>query len=230
VSALPLDTDIAEKRPENEQSAANASGDLSSLLPDIVWRVPGASDLELRMAMRDAARDFCDRTNCWQEPISFPGDFPHCPGHWPLAMPQGAVALRIRENAAWISGRNAFRWRGFPGIHPLLDWQKWHAIPPFICGRAPMPIVAYAPGQDGETLPDDIVRRWGHAFVAGAVARLLATSDRPWFDKGRTAQQMAVVDFSAAVTDARAESEGLHQFGQPVGIGPLSTLPGTPFI
>lgn len=230
MSALPLDTDIAASKTEREQSAANAAGDLSSLLPDIVWRVPGASDLELRMAMREAARDFCDRTNCWQEPVGFGPVAPCVPGHYPIAVPDGAVALRIRENQAWMSGRIAIRWRGIPGPHPLLDWRRWDPTPPWLCGRAPTPIVAYAPAPGSEALPEEIVRRWGHAFVAGALGRLLAMSDRPWFDRARYAQQQAVVDFSAAITEARAETEGLNQFGQPGGLGPLSTLPGTPFL
>ena len=209
MSALPLDTDIAAKRPEREQSAANATGDLSDLLADIVWRVPGASDLELRMAMREAARDFCDRTNVWQAPVQFLGSTPCGPGHYNLALPFGAIALRIRENQSWMSGRNVIRWRGIPGLHPLLDWRRWDPTPPFLCGRAPMPMLSFAPAPDSETMPEDIVKRWGHAFVSGALARLLAMSDRPWFDKGRTAQQQAVVDFSAACTEARAETEGI---------------------
>lgn len=231
MSILPLDTDIAEKKQPKELSAANANGSLASLLGEVVWRTPGCSDLERRKALCDAARDFCDRTNCWQKEIRFIGGIIPCePGHHPIEMPDGAVALRIRENSAWMSGRNAFRWRGFPGLHPFLDWHKWHAMPPFLCGRANMPMVAYAPSAGSENIDEDVLARWGHAFVDGALARLLAMIDKPWGDKGRTVQQQHTSAYSAAVAEARAESEGIYQNGQPPGLGPLSTLPGIPFI
>ena len=102
--SLPLDTELAEKKQPKELSAANASGSLASLLDEVVWRTPGCSDLERRKALCDAARDFCDRTNCWQEPVQWPGEPPGCVGHYPVKMPNGAVALRIRENNNWMTG------------------------------------------------------------------------------------------------------------------------------
>ena len=230
MSSLPLDTELAEKKQPKELSAANANGSLASLLGEIVWRTPGCSDLERRKALCDAARDFCDRTNCWQEEVRWPGSIPDCVGHHPIAMPQGAVALRIRENSSWMTGRNLIRWRGFPGMHPFLDWHKWHVYPPFLCGRAPTPIVAFAPAPGSEDIDPDVLARWGHAFVDGALAQLLAMIDTPWGDKGRMAQHQHAAAYSAAVAEARAEAEGIYQHGQPPGLGPLSSLPGIPFI
>lgn len=230
MSSLPLDTDLAEKKQPKELSAANATGTLASLLDEVVWRTPGCSDLERRKALSEAARDFCDRTNCWQEPVRWPGPPPSCMGHHPIAMPNGAVALRIRENTAWIVGRQTIRWRGFPGLHPLLDWRRFDPWPPFLCGRAPTPIVAFAPAPGSEEIDEDVLARWGHAFVDGACAKLLAMLDKPWGDKGRLVYQQHASAYSAAVAEARAEAEGIYQHGQPRGLGPLSTLPEIPFI
>lgn len=228
--SLPLDTELAEKKQPKELSAANASGSLASLLDEVVWRTPGCSDLERRKALCDAARDFCDRTNCWQEPVQWPGEPPGCVGHYPVKMPNGAVALRIRENNNWMTGRNLVRWRGIPGLHPLLDWRRFDPWPPFLCGRAPVPMIAYAPAPGEENIDADVLARWGHAFVDGALAQLLAMLDKPWGDKGRLVYQQHATAYANAVAEARAEAEGIYQHGQPPGLGPLSSLPGIPFI
>ena len=61
--------------------------------------------------------------------------------------------------------------------------------------------VVLVPLQDGMSFPDHLYERWREAFVAGASARLLMHSNKPW-----TNEQKALVlqrKFDLAVRDAR---------------------------
>lgn len=203
-SAPELDTEYVERNRDSNIPAAEASGALRGLVGELAYRLPGCSDLEMRKALSNAARVFCDRTNCWTESAQM--GVPTAYGGVPVTnVPDGAVVLRIRENRSWLVAKNGLGWAGYPGPNPCFFPGEYRPNPPFLCGRAPAPEMALAPAVGSETVPDRIVKRWGHAFVLGAFAELAGMEGKPWSQPREAAQ--AGQNFNDECASARAEFE-----------------------
>lgn len=216
----------AESLPESQRSPLTASApgtpdpSLRALVDRLAIWTPGLSDAEARHALASSAREFCERTNCWTKFVSWQV-FPEAPGNetrYAGSVPAGAVALRVRECSyghwTWPGLPPFVRTHGIPGPRPYF---LFGAFPPecgafrlraaALGGEAPFFFarLVLAPEIGGETLPDEIVSRWGEAIVSGARAALSAMPNRPWSDPQGAA--LYAQKYNAAVAFARGEFE-----------------------
>lgn len=203
-------------------AAAGLSGDsIRALVERLMLWMPGLSDAEARYALMDCAREFCSRTNCWTVEPRLPfGAWPG-PVEWTVGspdVPAGATALRVREMRI-----GTWTWHGVPPF--VVASRLPGPCPKFTFGAIPREIgalrlraaalggevpffavrLALAPAVGSETLPPDLVGRWGEAFVAGARARLAAMTGRAWSDPNAAALHGA--SYTALANEARTASE-----------------------
>jgi len=216
----------AEELNESQRSALSSAAPgmpdpaIRRLVDELMVSMPGLSDLEARKELSRVAREFCDRTNCWSADREFHPvhDEPGNDTRYSADAPNGAVALRVREcrygTWSWAGLPPFARAFGIPGPHPY-----------FVFGELPAPLGAFrlracalgggvppffvrlvlAPQIGGEDLPDELVARWGDAFVNGARATLCAMKDRRWSDPQSAA--IASQRYATAVSEARSEFE-----------------------
>lgn len=253
---MKTDTQIAAATPEGrienaDASAREGSGALASLVEELAWRLPGCTELEIRKTLQRVARDFCERTNCWQVVAEFPPE-PDPSGIYRCPVPDGAEVVRVRENRHWIGWGDRVRglfprlppppppdraeggapeaasqsgWIGIPGPRPGFLPPPDRPVVPFLQRpMAPRPVLALAPRVGSEAVPPEIVGRHAGALASGAMAELCSMTGRPWSDPNVAAIEARKYD--AAVGAATVNSIS-HL--RPAGV-PLSCRGTMPFV
>lgn len=218
-----------------------AKGKLSELLGEIVWRTPGANDLERRKALEMSADQFLRQTKAWRERVALPPPEPAWGPHpcfffgpHPGFLPSGVLACSAQTGSgvpvgvvspgAGLFFRAWPRWHGpFWTFHPGPARIMWDApFAPWALpwgGPAPEPEIYLSIAPGGDELPEEVLRRWGAAIADGAYNILAMQPNKPWSDPHGA--QLAANRFNAAAVTARAEAEPKDLQGQPTARNPI---------
>ena len=197
-------------------------GSLASLSEDLVYRLPGCSDLMVRKTLQEVYRDFCSRSWClsFTDVDEFPKD--------------GAYDIRRRIGALSHVAEVSV------GRHVLEQGRDW------TLSRSPAPVVFIAnrhghivhqthprhpelddpcrmhdrhaerervrvkwvevPGMGCERCPGWFLERHGDAICHGVLAKLMSMTGRAWSDQAQASSEL--VQYENAVNFAKAEYYG----------------------
>lgn len=208
-------------------------GKLSELLGEIVWRLPGITELEGRKALEMAADKFLRATKAWREAVQLPppdvwGPFPQF-FFGPAAglLPSGVLAcacstgMGVPVGLVSPGGPGPFfspheHWALRLGPTPAIYWAGDRI--PFFPILPPIEVYkTIAPGDDD--VPEEVLKRWGSAIADGAFADLAFQPQKPWSDP--QGAQLAANRFHNACVTARAEVEPKDALGQPTCRNPI---------
>ena len=181
---------------------------LASLAQHLVFRLPECDDRMIRLTLRDAYRDFCRRSCCLRVRRLF--EFDPC-GEYVLPTLFEKRVYRVTEVCDGshrldegrdysVAGGVVRIFRGFR--------ETRHDDPAEKPPRGPVIAWIEIPALSSERIPRWLVERHGDSICSGALARLMAMTNRPWSDP-----QMAVIEgqrFEAAVNE---ECQRLYAVG-----------------
>lgn len=177
--------------------------DISDLAGNIVYRLPGVSDVMVRKTLQVAYADFARLSCCfvsWQDIFT-----KECETQYPVgAMIPGMHVSSVSE--VRIDGRKLEHGRDYlitqqTGINPLvvLRAHAMSADPRILSVRA-----VEQPHYNSERAPRWFIEKYGEAVVAGTLAKLCGMKGRPWFDEETARQEL--VRYENFCTTARVNS------------------------
>lgn len=168
--------------------------ELDVFLPHILPDVAGCPAFTARLAIIEAAIEFCTKSGAWTETLALipttSGDYSYAP-----ALPAGARALLITNVWAASSELTAKTmteiarlipdWQtaqGTPVYFNQENWTEFRVYPtPNAPGAAALTVRAQlAPTRAATTLPDFIADRHFQGIVSGALARLMLKPAQAW--------------------------------------------------
>lgn len=195
----------------------------------IAPRAPGASDIAIENALRDAAIEFCVESlvwTAWSDPSPVLANI----NEYDIDVPRDADVTRVLmvqieghtiDPVPFDSMDSLYNnWRaikGRPNLYTQDDPTVLRLVPT-PSERMPAALTyrcAFQPTATAQTLPDILFRRYREAVAAGALYRLLSTPDKPYTNPELAA--MHYTRFQDAMTDA-----GIDQFKN-FGRAPLRT-------
>lgn len=192
---------------------------LKNFLPNIYPHVRDCNEISAIVALRDACRDFCKRTNAWQ----------YDSGEIVFRAGTSEVSVEVPPGAAVASLLNVYvgstqlvyksREHLFTAYGP--DWRTMQGQPRYYFHNAssgsivivPQPdkdmtgsmLVACMPTSTSRDMDGDILDRYSEAIVYGAVARLCDTPNRPYSDQRRASDLFT--RYSRAAAQAKRDTE-----------------------
>lgn len=173
---------------------------LASLAEDIVFRLPGCTDLMIRKTIGSVYRDFCRRTCALvtKRKIGLKSGVA-CYGVAPFL--RGGVVDCVRS----VSTEDGREINTFVASDGTIVVEKSY-LP--VDGETKNIIVETVeiPGIGCEEAPRWFLDKYGDAIISGTLAKLMAMTGRAWSDA-----QMAAIEnsnFNSALTEARVRSLG----------------------
>lgn len=199
-------------------AAAGSWWDVSAvtLLADrMIWRLPGCSDLAVRMSLCEAWRQFCDQTEVWREKLTgFPKDCSECSdcgaietageetvhryGLYAQAACHIKSVFSVYVNDVQLDndGMNWFvRDTGCRGL--ILEVRSGISDRGTDIVKAVCSIV---PDDGGEVAPSTLMKKYGPVIVSGALYPLLGQTGKAWSDSGLAQVEMA--NWNAGLSEA----------------------------
>lgn len=172
-----------------------------SFYPDVATEVPGAPDIVIDHALRNAAIEFCERTRVHvvsldaEDSVSGVGEYQITPPSQAvniaevLSVSFMGIALEPRTIEAVRHGYGA-DWRiktGVPACYTQQAADTLIIVPaPDRAETAAIGIdVALCPSPTAAGLDDWLFRKYRHAIAAGAKARMMAMAGVPWASPDR---------------------------------------------
>lgn len=187
----------------------------NDFFPHVLPDVPGCPKAIARTAIRDAAIEFCKRTQLWTAESNATGIVVDEP-HYTYAPETGAQVAATK--AVWVSGL-----RIDPITKAILDtnysgWKtttgtpsRWYGTEPGTIRLYPIPDeaisggllvdVALKPSRTATTCPDFLLEDWAEEIAHGAKSKLLTMKGRPWSGDGRG----SYAQFERAIARAKGE-------------------------
>ena len=197
-------------------------GSLASLSEDLVYRLPGCSDLMVRKTLQEVYRDFCSRSWC----LSFTesGETPEDGAYYiPRRIgslshvAEVSVGRRVLEQGRdWTLSRTPSP-VVFLRLRPCRAFHQTHPRHPEVeedcmrhgC-RAERERVRVKwveiPGIGCERCPGWFLERHGDAICHGVLAKLMSMTGRAWSDQAQASSEL--VQYENAVNFANAEYYG----------------------
>lgn len=172
--------------------------DLSKFLRYVLPYASGCSDISAVNALRQAAIDFCRRTNMWaelQDSQPVVADEPE----YEVEVPEGAQLSQVLD--AYL-GQRELAARSVDELRRMYVAPTWSAVkgrPAFFTQLVPETVrlvptpdatttdelalrVAYVPTQNASTVPDFLYQSFASDLASGALGYLLAEQGRSYTD------------------------------------------------
>ncbi len=172
---------------------------VSELAENIVYRLPGCTDLMVRKTIREVFREFCGETKCLAaerviELESGTALYHVCP------MFSGVVTyiLSVRIDGRLL--KPGFDYYFFGDRIELMDGNVWEASTrnePSAENANPPKMVVMAveiPRMESEKAPRWFVEKYGDAIVNGALARLMSMTGKAWTDSAKAAESRMIYE------------------------------------
>ena len=190
---------------------------------EVMPEVPGVTRQLAERAIVDTVRDFCDRSEAWQEVVS---DAPVATGtaQYTFTFPTDAELVRVMSATTaggvvpvvtvYEMDMQHFAWRDAKGdvVRAIIPSPTGYTVFPVPTADSAITLLrALRPVSDATTIPD-LVQRYRDCIVDGVVARLLRMADKPWTDFNASTYKNAM--YMRGVGEARAEVG--HGFGKRV--------------
>lgn len=181
---------------ENEMEAREVET-LASLAEDIVFRLPGCTDLMVRKTIQSVYRDFCKKTSVLVTHRKI--DIVNGVAHYGVApLLRGCVVGCIRS--ARIRHRDIV-----PNLMPDGTVVVDRRFLPVDDERIPMFLeVVEIPGVGCEEAPKWFIDKYGDTIVSGVLGQLMSMTGRAWSDPQVAADER--MKFNSALTEARVLS------------------------
>jgi len=192
---------------------------LTGLLPQVLPECPGVPRPVALNAVRNAAREFCERSLYWQAdhaPITTVTDESGT-GEYTLTMPTGAQLVSVldpihhnnypvyQKTERWLE-ENQVTWRTKVGDQA--NW--WHYAGVNIVRLVPYPTTAQTnsllismalkPDTTSDELDDRTNNDWYEHIASGAKARLMLMPNKQWSDEKLAEINLAI--FNQGISDA----------------------------
>lgn len=144
---------------------------ITELIPDIRLEVPGCIDLTITRELRAAAREFCEKTGCWEVILD----------NITLVVGQDTYSLPLPADAAMVSivaiTRDGLPFDAFqyhlPDLELVLNQEPTEA--------ATLSVTALLmPARTATTVPDILERDYYDGVRALTLYRLMRLSGVPW--------------------------------------------------
>ena len=182
-------------------TAASVTGwdvvSLGELASKMVWRLPGCSDLAIRMSLCAAWRQFCDTTEAWrcrrEVTLTDLSEYGECAES--IIAADDSVLLYKISTPASCHVKSVFSvyvndvklpndgrtWKvsEFSGCGKIIEIHGWISDSAADVVKASYSII---PDDDGEEIPAMILRKYGPVIVSGAIYPLFAQDRKPWSD------------------------------------------------
>lgn len=186
----------------DEETEAIEFENLAKIAENIVYLLPGCTDLMVRKAIQEVYRDFCRRSCCLRGRRRFPFDrrtFNIVPMYGGVIDCVSCVRVDGREIRDGID----FRVIKEPMcVVYITNYPVPHHCHGRDLGFIDVETVEY-PKVTAEEAPSWFVQRYGDAIVSGAVGRIMGMSGRPWSDAAKAAEEN--LRYESAVNEARMD-------------------------
>ena len=183
----------------HEESESPEYGNIAAIAEDLVYRLPGCTDLMVRKTIRDVYRDFCRRTCVLKtrrkiEVVHGKSDY-HLHAVHPGCMIDTVVEVRLNGRVVDVEG---FDFCGGDFIRlERRDLPEEGEVYELDVTCIEVPEIG------SEVAPRLFVNRYGDAIVSGVLMRLMAMVGKPWSDEVQAAQNARL--YENALTENRAK-------------------------
>lgn len=155
---------------------------LSSLLPDLRLELPGCLDLTITRELRNACREFCEKTGCW-EVVLDPVTVTEGEDTYSLTLPDDASLVSIQAVTRDGLLFTAYQYQ-LPDLNLVLDETPTAA--------ATLSVTALLmPTRTAETVPDIIERDYWDGIRSLTLSRLMRQAGVPWGNPSMAAYYQA---------------------------------------
>lgn len=194
--------DIEQERPECDT--------IAQLAHNIVYRVPGCSDMMVRQTLVEAYAEFCDLTNALTTDRSIALEAGR--GSYPVVYMIPDCRIQYVKSVR-VRGKLLTPERDYhilPGVTPgiMLDERL---LPAEGEELAMLVTCIEMPKTGSEQAPQWFIRKHGSAIAAGALARLFGMTGRPWADA--TQMRLELARWERGLSNARLGYMCGSQFG-----------------
>jgi len=179
----------------------------SAFFPDLLPATPGCPDPLLEKETRTAAIEFLRRTRAWVEWLD-PATTLDGLVTYDFELPTGADVSRVERATLDGNGIEILSYRDAPHDWTLKELTDQGVITrdrktfslgtPVAAGRTIQVQVALIPSRASTGLPDDLFERYSNEIAAGALARLLLTSNTAFYKPDLAAVKKAEFDSAIA--------------------------------
>lgn len=209
----------------DEQVETVSFATLANLAEDVVFRLPGCSDLMVRKTLQSVYRDFCRRSLCLltMRRLSLEPNVQY----YPVIPVYGQLVDSVVKVEIGGTGPRAHALR--QGVdYKVVDGSEVrillmrHILPKDEMTETFLNVSAVEmPSLDSETVPAWFIQKHGAAVVAGTLASLLGIANRPWSDPQSAVQERRA--YENMVAEARLSYYGGGQFGTPAEDNPAAS-------
>jgi hypothetical protein len=166
----------------------------SLLLREVMLKLPMAPEFEVEYRMKEAVREFCQRSLSWRQPDtellvtvvgqrSYTADLP---GGTEIAAVisawNGSTELDVElpgEQDDFEPSSTDSEWK--VGMEPTMDAFRLSPAP-LTAGITITGTLALAPNDDATEAPAYVWNRWRKVVAAGCIAAMKEQTDKPWSD------------------------------------------------
>ncbi len=144
---------------------------LSALIPDLRLELPGCIDLTITRELRQACRDFCEKTGCWEvvlDPVSVIADT----DTYSLTLPDDASLVSLVALTRDDLPFTAYQFH-LPDLELVLE-----EVPS--SDFELIPTVFLMPTRTATTVPDILERDYYDGIRCLALSRLMRMAGVPW--------------------------------------------------
>jgi len=175
---------------------------LASLAENIVYRLPGCSDIMIRKTIRDVYRDFCRRSCCLCGRRQF--KISHADKIIPVPSEYGYVdsVSEVRLNGrVLIGGRDYMVLGGSPVMIEISD----RILPREGVEEENLPLLdivsVQIPRLESESSPRWFIEKYGEYIVSGVLSRIMAMSGKAWSDQPQS--KIELLRYENGLNEAR---------------------------
>lgn len=166
--------------------------DYEDFFPHVMPYAPGCAEPTVIHNLRQAAKEFCQRTRLWRSDDEFPITPESCDV---ICVPNGAQLIEIehvtfngfplipkaivdldRDTPYWRNDKDTTQPVYFTQIEP--DTIR---VVPAATGTLKINTIL-SPSSDGDSVPDWMVDQYGRTIAAGALKDILLTPGQPFFN------------------------------------------------
>lgn len=173
---------------------------LAGLAENLVYRLPGCSDLMVRKAIQAVYRDFCRRSCCLRVRRQFRQEPDRC--EYPACSVYGGMVDQIVEVSI---GRRVLRdGHDYCVRGPVVVLNRKLNVRNDVPEES-RPVITIThveiPDIGQESAPKWFIMKYGDAICSGAISRLMSMTGRPWSDLSQAQQEM--IAYENFVNEAR---------------------------
>lgn len=195
-------------------------GTIAKLAENVVYRVPGCSDLMVRKLIREVTRDFCRRSCCLRTtrrilPEEDVTDYPVIPVYGGLVERVVRVSQFLVRR---VFDRDSYVVR--PGVPVVIHFLNGSPYNPSDENETIEIETVELPSMEGEDIPEWFIMKHGDSVCTGVLARLHMMANRPWSDAQLASKE--TIAYENAVGFAAADGATYGQYGNQTVDDPIA--------